>query len=1196
MKAKKIAKRTASLLLMAAMMLSTGLYACAPDNPGTSDSGSSVSDSTGDSSSDSGSDSTGGSSSSSEDVKVSGISITNSGTTLPVGETEITAACQPAGSEQGYTVTLESEVMGVTLEGKTIKVHPGAVSGETVRITVASTEDPSVRDTREFTLTIGEVDWVDISTADELLAIGSSEESMSKNYRLTTDITIERIDGDGNRKPFDWVPFDLPFTGLFDGQGYSIKGISVPKGTDITGGGFFKENRGVIRNVSFDNSEYPGYRMYMGADSGVVAGVNKGGILNVSTNVALLTTEGTAGAIAGTNEGWIEYCYAKGATATDDAEAEKAGVVGSNSGVITATVADESTTGLNYFIGSGEGHDADEYNDMLLDSVAMQTEKTYADLGWSDDVWYYADSVYPILVNEYFDPLDIIADIEITSPQTIEVGDYPEGTKLQLTLNKTNCILDDVTWTIETPVEGVSIDAATGELSFEDSANLDGLNLTVKATLQSDDEFIDPASDTIVFTLRDDGYKTSEGIVVSTPQELYDVFFSADRAKVDRNITRTIKLGADIVMPDPAGQEGNTMWSGSATANWRGVEEFYGVFDGQGHTISNLQVEIYYSSDVFMPDHPYAGAPRYDGNAGWGFFRHLGDQNTGRKGEVRNLVMRDSLINYREMYTVLNGENRYIGGIAQYFECGLIKDCLVDIDIRTITNYAGMVAGSVGGTQDLEGARYVGSARIENTLAMGSIESTLPAGDTSVRREWEPYACGAFIGKTENSGSEFVNCFAMGAPGKDINFSNRTDASMMEYCNRFENSGFKSMDEFQLASTFADAGFDPDVWFYEDGYYPTLRYEGFVKPDPVPSIVTITNKDASFFDRLAVTEGVQVETQVVNPRGNEVIYAIEPAVAGVSVDADGLVTFAEDVADGASVTVTVSLGEGSQGDSWTFSIYNDGYDPATGMPIASARELYDTFFGETASRSLTRNFYLSADIALGEYANWQGIPKGFTGHFDGKGHTISGLDVDVVESSGSQGYGFFLGLSENAVVENLKLEGNVKYQVFMADAINNGVSNGVAALAQSMSGGIIRNVLIDVDVQTNAEFNAPVVAHMTGGQILNSISLGSMSGIDGAPVVAPGDRPGWAPFTFGAFAGKIDSASCAVTGCYALGASSANLGFTNRADGSGEIGGVQNSGFKTEEELKTGTDIYADYDTNIWNIVSGEIPSLKVQA
>lgn len=240
MKAKKIAKRTASLLLMAAMMLSTGLYACAPDNPGTSDSGSSVSDSTGDPGSDSGSDSTGGSSSSSEDVKVSGISITNSGTTLPVGETEITAACQPAGSDQGYTVTLESEVMGVTLEEKTIKVHPGAVSGETVRITVASTEDPSVRDTREFTLTIGQVEWVDIRTADELLAIGASEESMSKNYRLTTDITIERIDGDGNRRPFDWEPFELPFTGLFDGQGYSIKGISVPKGTDHYGRRIFQ--------------------------------------------------------------------------------------------------------------------------------------------------------------------------------------------------------------------------------------------------------------------------------------------------------------------------------------------------------------------------------------------------------------------------------------------------------------------------------------------------------------------------------------------------------------------------------------------------------------------------------------------------------------------------------------------------------------------------------------------------------------------------------------------------------------------------------------------------------------------------------------------------------------------------------------------------------------------------------------------
>lgn len=135
-----------------------------------------------------------------------------------------------------------------------------------------------------------------IDTAEELQSIGYSETYTSdKSYALNENIDLGTLDA--TFKP-------LPsFTGVFDGNGYTINNLTI-KDSSIGRIGLFQEvgMAGVVKNVKFDGALIETNASTTFA--GVVAGENKGIIKLVeviSANLKNTNVDAVVGTIAGSN-------------------------------------------------------------------------------------------------------------------------------------------------------------------------------------------------------------------------------------------------------------------------------------------------------------------------------------------------------------------------------------------------------------------------------------------------------------------------------------------------------------------------------------------------------------------------------------------------------------------------------------------------------------------------------------------------------------------------------------------------------------------------------------------------------------------------------------------------------------------------------------------------------------------------------
>ncbi len=151
---------------------------------------------------------------------------------------------------------------------------------------------------------------------------------LSAHFKMTADIEFADEDfaegGDFYNDGQGWAPigtdFYIEFTGVFDGDGHTIKNLYINPYIDISSpwivyAGLFGYNEGTIKNLGLVDGE-------------------------VSASSSDYNAYAYAGGIAGDNSGTIENCYNMGvvsasASAYDDAYAYAGGIVGSNSGTIT---------------------------------------------------------------------------------------------------------------------------------------------------------------------------------------------------------------------------------------------------------------------------------------------------------------------------------------------------------------------------------------------------------------------------------------------------------------------------------------------------------------------------------------------------------------------------------------------------------------------------------------------------------------------------------------------------------------------------------------------------------------------------------------------------------------------------------------------------------------------------------------------
>ena len=146
-----------------------------------------------------------------------------------------------------------------------------------------------------------------VATVEDLQNIGKPEagtenvyRTLSAYYKQTANIDLTSA---GN-----WTPIgssSTRFTGSFDGQGYTINGLTITSGSNR---GLFSHigSAGTVKNVGL-----VGGSLSSVSNSGGIAGYNYGTIQN-SYNTGTVSGSSYIGGIAGNNSGTVENCYVTG--------------------------------------------------------------------------------------------------------------------------------------------------------------------------------------------------------------------------------------------------------------------------------------------------------------------------------------------------------------------------------------------------------------------------------------------------------------------------------------------------------------------------------------------------------------------------------------------------------------------------------------------------------------------------------------------------------------------------------------------------------------------------------------------------------------------------------------------------------------------------------------------------------------------
>lgn len=169
------------------------------------------------------------------------------------------------------------------------------------------------------------------------------------------------------------------------------------------------------------------------------------------------------------------------------------------------------------------------------------------------------------------------------------------------------------------------------------------------------------------------------------------------------------------------------------------------------------------------------------------------------------------------------------------------------------------------------------------------------------------------------------------------------------------------------------------------------------------------------------------------------------------------------------------------------------------------------------------NYQLTADITVtAPYGNDITGFTGFTGTFDGNGHTVM-LNI----TASTPNVGLFSKLAGGAVVKNVKVDGTVSG------------TEGVAGIAAQANGATISGCINCAIISATGRYVGGIVGKLQGGTVENCYNTGAISSSRNRPAV-----------NLGGIAGYIDE-SATVKNCYNVG----EITVTNKATNMAGIAG-----------------------------------------
>ena len=432
---------------------------------------------------------------------------------------------------------------------------------------------------------------------------------LSGTYVLTQDITLSDN---------EWTPIGTssdPFKGTLDGNGHTIKGLTVGNGANDDKAFFGFTNGATVKNIGFTSAVVKGHNqaaivvaqatsstlsniyvsgVVTGRDHvGTIAGDARGTtdkpttITNCVSTAAALSTEHQGGGIAGwTDNSTFSYNIAYGAvTAPSNGAGGITGMVDNGgSSVYTSNIsaapyingADGNTHGINGWCGGGcsntgnnnlswaetvyNGKDANEIADdrgmhgTITSTDALKQAATYTDIGFSTDTWKLENGKWPRL-RLFATMHDAFTSISAL-PNIIKPGQT-------VTVTATTALNRSISSITSSNNDIISVDGNT--LNAKKSGTCD---ITITST--GDDDLAQGVSRKFTITVE------AVNHTISTPEDL-------DKLRYD--MTGDYVLANDIDMTDRS-------FVPFGIVNNENVGKFTGTFDGNGHTIKGLKYDV----------------------------------------------------------------------------------------------------------------------------------------------------------------------------------------------------------------------------------------------------------------------------------------------------------------------------------------------------------------------------------------------------------------------------------------------------------------------------------------------------------------------------------------------------------------------------------------------------------------------------
>ena len=174
--------------------------------------------------------------------------------------------------------------------------------------------------------------------------INSGETSL--NAKLTANIVCKSDSAD-TEYANDWTPIGTesqPYTGTFDGNGCTIKGLTIDSSDNYIGLFGYVGEDGCVQKVTLEGGSIKG-NSYVG---GVAGYIYKGKVSNCYNTGKVEGSGDSVGGVAGYNYGTVENCYNTGAvTGSNDV----GGVAGYKYGTVSNCYNTVVVRGRNFFGG-----------------------------------------------------------------------------------------------------------------------------------------------------------------------------------------------------------------------------------------------------------------------------------------------------------------------------------------------------------------------------------------------------------------------------------------------------------------------------------------------------------------------------------------------------------------------------------------------------------------------------------------------------------------------------------------------------------------------------------------------------------------------------------------------------------------------------------------------------------------------------